>query len=178
MPRAVTRHGLTTIYGPGAHIAGTFATAEPLDDSPASRAEAQETDDTLRACWLRTLERHEATITAALAEGPDEAVTRLYADVERTAHAQVQLATLDGIADDVLQAGGIATSERNRAFFRRLVLGGRDERTWRRWVTGEQLVPEAAADYLSRVRACRIEASAEPDGAQGRRLVIELVLDD
>ncbi len=173
MARALTRDGVTTITGPGAYIAGAFLSAIPLDDSPESAAEARETDAALVAHWLRTLTAHEADIQAALDAGETERADRLWRAVERTASVQELLETLDARLDLILTNGGIVPSERSRARLRGVVSGGRDERTWRSWRSGRQLVPEGAAEYLGRVRDITLVRSRAP-GAPGLRLRIEI----
>lgn len=177
MARAVTRGDETVILGPGEYRAGAYRHTAPLDNDPASAREARETDDTLRECWLRTLERHEDTLAELLDAGDIAGATALSRAIERTAGAQVSLRTLDEIADAVLTAAGIQPSERSRAEFRRLALGGRDERTIRRWRSGESLVPEGGTDYLSRLRECEVVVRPRPDDPTRteRRLVLELL---
>lgn len=174
---AINRARRTTIYGPGDAVAGAFDHAAPIDDDSASARESAEDDAVLRDGWVRTLSLHEGEIVALRAAGDEDGALRLLAAVERSAYGQVQLATLDGLIDRVLVAGGERPSERNRAMLRRLVLGGRGERTWRRWRSGEHLLPLDAADYLSRLRGVEIVEGEEPDGL-GRRLRVELVLDE
>lgn len=174
MARAVTRDGRTVILGPGESVAGACATVPPIADDPQTTADALDDERVLVTEWVRLLARWEPAIQAALDAGDTARADALWRGVERSAHAQVMLAALEtGLAGAM---PGAPTSERGRASVLRLVLGGRDERTIRRWRTGEQLVPEAALEFLARLRAVDVIASTEPEGP-AQRLRVELVLD-
>lgn len=176
MAHAVTRDGLTTVHGPGEFLAGAFAAAIPLDESPESASEARQTDEAILAHWLRTLAKHEDTLTALIEAGDAERLERLRAAIERTAGVRELLDTIDGQIDRILTDGGIAPSERSRARLRTLISGGRHERTWRAWRSGKQLIPEDAEDYLSRIRDVSLRRTREPEG-RAHRLRIELVVE-
>lgn len=169
MARAVTRDGTTTIYGPGDVIAGVFVATSPLDDSPESAREASETDAALRDTWMRLLTRWEPDIERALVGDATTIAATLWRDVERSAAALTHLDTMEW---------ALSRAAPNEAIqpLLRLVLGGRGDRTIRRWRSGESLVPEGASDFISRVQDLVIVPSTDfPDQ---RRLRMEIVLDD
>lgn len=119
---------------------------------------------------IRLLRRYEPELSALHASGDTEGETLLYGRIERSAHALVILGDLERYLRLILGENA-PDSERGIAYYLRLVAGGRDERTIRRWRSGELLIPESAADYIGRIRDLHLTTG------KSRRLQMEIALD-
>lgn len=150
-------------------VAGSFLASVPIDDSPECAADAATDDDVLVREWVRILDRWEPEILSLEKRGEVAKVQELFAGISRSAGAQVMLTTLEFGLSGAMP--GAPKSEHGKKRLLRLLLGGRDERTLRRWRSGEQLVPVGALDYLSRMRLTELS----PDQSE---LTIVLSLND